>query len=84
MDTFVLIVEYDSDSEYIVTQSDAALIVMRELGGWCKVWRIAHFLPKSVRNWGYRLISRNRYSWFGKYDTCPVPSEKDRERFIDR
>lgn len=28
----------------------------------------------------YRWIARNRYRWFGKRDTCRVPTAEERER----
>jgi predicted DCC family thiol-disulfide oxidoreductase YuxK len=30
----------------------------------------------------YALIARNRYRWFGKYDTCALPPPKWRDRYI--
>lgn len=49
------------------------------------VWRGAAVLlsivPRAIRNWGYGMIARNRYRMFGRYDTCPMPSEETRDRF---
>ena len=30
----------------------------------------------------YSFIARHRYQWMGKSDTCRVPSQKERARFI--
>jgi len=30
----------------------------------------------------YRWVARNRYRWFGKRDSCRVPSPEERERFL--
>ena len=50
-------------------------------------WRMSGFLlqcvPRTVRDWGYRVVARNRYRVFGRYDTCPLPGEDTRERFLD-
>jgi predicted DCC family thiol-disulfide oxidoreductase YuxK len=50
-------------------------------------WRFAGLLlqlvPRRVRDWGYRMVARKRYRIFGRYDACPVPSEKTRWRFLD-
>jgi predicted DCC family thiol-disulfide oxidoreductase YuxK len=50
-------------------------------------WRLAGFLlrlvPRPVRDWGYRVIARNRYRMFGRYDACPMPTEDTRSRFLD-
>lgn len=51
------------------------------------LWRPAGFLlqlvPRAVRDWGYRVVAHNRYRWFGRYDSCPMPSEDTRDRFLD-
>jgi predicted DCC family thiol-disulfide oxidoreductase YuxK len=51
------------------------------------VWRVLGFLlriiPRRVRDWGYGVVARNRYRIFGRYDSCPVPSEDTRGRFLD-
>jgi predicted DCC family thiol-disulfide oxidoreductase YuxK len=50
-------------------------------------WRMMGFLlqlmPRSLRDWGYGIVARNRYRVFGRYDTCPVPTEDTRRRFLD-
>jgi predicted DCC family thiol-disulfide oxidoreductase YuxK len=50
-------------------------------------WRAAGFLlqfvPRAVRDWGYGKVARDRYRTFGRYDSCPVPSEQTRSRFLD-
>jgi predicted DCC family thiol-disulfide oxidoreductase YuxK len=49
-------------------------------------WRVTGMLlqtiPRVLREWGYRVVARNRYRIFGRYDTCPLPSESTRERFL--
>ena len=60
---------------------EAALAVLAELPGWR--WTvIARGLPRDARNWLYDRIARNRYSLFGRYDTCMVPSPDVRRRFV--
>lgn len=52
-----------------------------------KRWRFAAYLlqivPRPIRDWGYRVVASNRYRIFGRYDTCPIPSEQTRARFLD-
>ena len=51
------------------------------------IWRLAGFLlqilPRPLRDWGYRLVERNRYRLFGRFETCMLPGPKDRDRFLD-
>jgi len=35
-----------------------------------------------VRDPLYDWVARNRYRWFGKYDSCPLPSPDQRARFL--
>ena len=63
-------------------QSDAALTVLSTLPGWR--WARALFVvPKPLRDAVYRLIARNRYRIFGKYDACMVPDADLRARVIE-
>lgn len=70
--------------ERLLARSDAVLFVVRELGG---VWRAAGWVfglvPRAVRDWSYRVVARNRYRIFGRYNTCPLPSEATRSRFLE-
>ncbi|HEY6370257.1 MAG TPA: DCC1-like thiol-disulfide oxidoreductase family protein [Candidatus Sulfotelmatobacter sp.] len=49
---------------------------------WPLAGRVLQFVPQSLRDWGYRMVARNRYRLFGRYDTCPVPTEDSRCRFL--
>lgn len=64
-------------------ESDAALRVCRQLTWpWRWLWPL-RFVPRFLRDAAYRLIARNRYRWFGKTDTCLVPTPDMRARFLD-
>ena len=80
----VYIAVFREEGEILLKQSDAVLWVMEKLPGiWPGVARVLRFVPRTVRDWGYRVIARSRYQLFGRYDTCPIPRESDRERFIE-
>lgn len=65
------------------TKSDAAIAVASHLDGGWKVLAILKIVPKGVRDWGYVKIAANRYNWFGKKDSCLVPSADIRARFLE-
>ena len=70
------------DEKGIFEQSDASLEVYRRLGG---IWwwlSLARFVPRVIRNSVYRVIARNRYSWFGKKEQCRIPTAEERSRFL--
>ena len=71
------------DESGIHDESDASLQVYRRLGGPWWLLSLARFIPRFIRNPAYRVIARNRYRWFGKRDTCRLPSAEEKSRFLD-
>ncbi len=71
------------DEVGIHDQSDASLEVYRRLGGLWWVLSLARYCPRFIRNPVYRMIARNRYRWFGKYDACRLPSPEEKARFLE-
>lgn len=70
------------DNGKVYTQSSAALRICRHLrGGWKLAYGLI-IIPRFIRDFVYNIIARNRYHWFGKKDTCMVPSPEVRERFL--
>jgi predicted DCC family thiol-disulfide oxidoreductase YuxK len=84
LDTMYVVLEHALQAERLASRSDAAIVVLQELGGgWGALRLVLKVLPRWLRNWGYNLVARNRYRIFGKYDTCPLPAENDRRKFLD-
>jgi predicted DCC family thiol-disulfide oxidoreductase YuxK len=70
------------DGENFYTKSDAALRIAKELAG---IYSIAGFflvVPKFIRNSVYDFIAKNRYKWFGKKESCWIPTPELQEKFI--
>jgi len=64
-------------------RSSAVLRAVALLGG---PWRLASALrviPASLRDAVYRAVAARRYRWFGRRDTCRVPSPAERDRFLE-
>ncbi len=84
LDTVYLLLNYSQPDERLASRSDAGIQILAELGG---VWRtlasIVKHLPRWIRDKIYNLIARNRYQLFGKYQTCQIPDEKYRSKFLD-
>lgn len=77
LDTFVLV-----EDGRAYTKSTAALKVSRHLSG---LWPICHIciaLPHFVRDPFYGFIAKNRYRWFGKKDSCLMPTPELRAKFL--
>ncbi len=63
-------------------KSKAVLEVIRRLNYPWRLLIIAAVLPEKVLNILYDFIARNRYGWFGKKETCMIPSADIMDRFI--
>jgi predicted DCC family thiol-disulfide oxidoreductase YuxK len=64
-------------------ESDAGLRVCRHLRWpWRWFWPL-RFIPRFLRDAAYRFLARHRYQWFGKLDTCMVPTPEMRSRFLE-
>jgi predicted DCC family thiol-disulfide oxidoreductase YuxK len=63
-------------------KADAPLYIVRHFKMPWKLFIVFRILPKKVRNIGYDYIAKNRYKWFGKKETCRIPTQEERERFL--
>ncbi len=70
------------DENGIYERSDASLKILKRLGGLWGLLSVLSILPKGLRDYIYRLIAVYRYKIFGKRETCRVPSEQEKERFL--
>lgn len=78
-DTVVLILQ-----DWAYTHADVALQVGKRLGGGYRLLSaIASVCPRPLRDKVYAWVARNRYRWFGKYESCPIPDATLRARLID-
>lgn len=78
MESFVFI---DNGKAY--QRSTAALKVCRYLRG---LWPLSYGLiivPKFIRDGIYNWIAKNRYKWFGRQESCMIPTPEIRARFLD-
>lgn len=70
------------DGGNIYIKSSAALRIAKQLsGGWPLLYGFM-VLPRFFRNWIYDIIARNRYKWFGKKDSCMIPTPELRSKFL--
>lgn len=67
----------------VYTRSTAALRALRHLRGPARWLTPLVLVPKFLRDPVYDLIARNRIRWFGRLDSCLVPTPQTRDRFID-
>ena len=71
-----------TERETVDARSDAALLILRELGGFWKMVSWLRVVPRAIRDGVYDWIARHRYGWFGKFDACRLPDDESAERFL--
>ena len=69
-------------SDAVLGDSTAALHIARGLSGFFRVFWIFIVVPRFLRDFVYKFIAKRRYRWFGKSETCRVPTPEIRARFL--
>ena len=70
----------EGDKFYV--RSTAALRIARNLSG---LWPLAYWfiiVPGFIRNYVYDFVARNRYRWFGREESCMLPTPDLQKRFL--
>jgi len=67
----------------ISTESDAVLEILKSIGGIWIIFYMFRWVPKLIRDRIYQWISRYRTKWFGRLDSCRMPTKEERNRFLD-
>ena len=76
------IVLYEPNIAYYY-KSDAVLEVAKNIGGIYILAVIFKVFPKSFRNRIYDYVAKNRYKWYGKKDSCMIPTADLKAKFLD-
>jgi predicted DCC family thiol-disulfide oxidoreductase YuxK len=81
--TMLVVCDVGGPAESVLLRSDAMVALLRELPRpWPGVGVAMKWIPLPVRDLGYRLVARWRYRIWGRLESCPVPTAKERERFL--
>lgn len=63
-------------------RSTAVLRAVAKLGGLWPVVLAFLIVPRPLRDGIYNWIAKNRYKWFGKRDSCRLPTPEERAMFL--
>jgi predicted DCC family thiol-disulfide oxidoreductase YuxK len=63
-------------------KSEASIRIIYSLGGFWRVVIILLLIPSFLRNPVYDFIARRRYNWFGQKESCRIPTEEEKTRFL--
>ncbi len=71
------------EDDRIYQKSAAVFVVLDHLGGIWKILNIFKVIPRSILDLIYDWVAKSRYRWFGRKETCRLPTPPERSRFID-
>lgn len=71
------------ENDRLYTKSSAALRIAKKLNGFWPMLYAFMIIPKFIRDWFYDIIAKNRYKWWGKQESCWVPTPELKEKFYD-
>lgn len=79
VDSIVLV---ESETNFSI-KSTAALKILKEFNGLWILAQVFWIVPNFIRYYFYNYIAKNRYKWFGKKDSCMIPSPNITSKFLD-
>lgn len=77
LDTILLL-----ENGKIYQRSTAVLRIVRQLGG---AWPLLYgliIIPVSIRDWLYGQVAKRRYQFWGKQESCMVPTAELKAKFL--
>jgi predicted DCC family thiol-disulfide oxidoreductase YuxK len=80
--TMVYVRHFGLKGERAHLRSDGVLRALGDVGGIWSAAVLLRLVPRLLRDAVYDWVARHRYRWFGKYDSCPMPSPEQRARFL--
>ena len=76
-DSFILI-----SQNIVYKKSSAAFEISKYLSGWPRIFVPLRFLPRSLTDFIYDLVAKNRYRIFDKNDDCRIPTKEEKSKFF--
>lgn len=66
----------------VYNKSTAVLYILKNLHFPYNLGFIFIIIPKFIRDYIYDVIARNRYKWFGRKETCRIPTKEELNKFL--
>jgi len=83
VDSLVLVEDPGTAKERVSVRSTALLRITRRLPGIWPLFYVFALVPRPLRDWWYDQVAEHRTERFGTHETCPLPPEDVRWRFLD-
>jgi len=82
------VINYDIGSIILIKndkyflRSEAIFEIIKDLSGYWYLFGVFRIIPLGIRDYIYKLVSKNRYRFFGKKDSCMIPTKELQKRFL--
>jgi predicted DCC family thiol-disulfide oxidoreductase YuxK len=81
--TILVVLSFGGSEEQVLARSEAVLALLTELPQpWPAVAVALGWIPRPLRDLGYRLVARWRYRIWGRLEICTISGAHERERFL--
>ena len=77
LDSIILI-----HKDTLFDKSSAIIRLLKIMGGFNALAFIFIIIPKPIRDAVYDYVARNRYKWYGKKESCMIPTLELKNRFL--
>jgi predicted DCC family thiol-disulfide oxidoreductase YuxK len=75
------IILYEPGHSYHI-KADAAIEIAKSIGGIYSLLSLFSVFPNSLKNFGYDFVAKNRYKWYGKKESCMIPTPETKAKFL--
>jgi predicted DCC family thiol-disulfide oxidoreductase YuxK len=73
---------YNPITNSLKHKSSAAIHVAKHLELPSNLLVVFFIVPTFIRNWVYNYVAKNRYKWYGKRDSCMIPTPELKSKFV--
>lgn len=77
IDDFDTVILIENDKAY--TASTAVLLILKNLSGFIQYLYVFIIIPPFLRDYIYKLIAKNRYTFFGKKKSCTIDKQHNKD-----
>jgi predicted DCC family thiol-disulfide oxidoreductase YuxK len=82
-DTVLVFRNAGTHIEDLLVRSNAVLACLRVLPQpWPVLASLLRLVPRPIRESAYRYIARERYRIWGRFESCPIPTQEERQHFL--
>ena len=78
-----LSVIYFRNKDEVYNYSEAIIEMSSDLFMFGRAFLVFKLIPRFIRDEIYLFIAKNRYRFFGKKESCRIPTQKELSRFLD-